>query len=97
MTTSLLASNNAFVELVEWARQMLQKESEHKIDDYFHQGGPSLPLPTHGLEVLAYSPVDIRCRSKMMEWSFRVVEYRLPCPQSQLPHKHLVKTIQIVS
>jgi len=88
-SSASLAENDDYVELIQRADRMLERESDQQIEDHFHHAGddPWMPLPTsnddHCDDVddeddTSYSPIDSICRSKMMEWSFRVVEYSFP-------------------
>mmetsp|Transcript_19289 Transcript_19289/g.34856 ORF Transcript_19289/g.34856 Transcript_19289/m.34856 type:complete len:455 (-) Transcript_19289:26-1390(-) len=99
-----LAENEALLELTERAHQMLRRESDHTIDDYFHQDTDYLV----GHVDTSHLPIDAICRSKMMEWSFRAVGYSFPhAPSPQQHHavnrsqhplrKHSIQAIQIVS
>jgi len=89
-SSTSLAENDEYVELMERADRMLVRESDQQIEDHFHHAGddpmmPLTPLPTSNRcddvddqDDTSYSPIDSICRSKMMEWSFRVVEYSFP-------------------
>lgn len=112
-TIASLSESEAYLELVERARHMLRREAEREVVDYFHQGDLPLPLPSNNSssrEDSPYSPIDASCRSKMMEWSFRVVGHSFPRRPSRSPRqipeqdqcpylerKHSIEALLIVS
>jgi len=103
--SSSFVENEALFELAERAQHMLLREQsvDYKIDDYFHRGNDAASL---GVST-SHSPIDASCRSKMMEWSFRVLEFSFPYPSSQQQtsdqkdvqprRKYSTQAIQIVS
>jgi len=88
----------ALSELAERAHFMLAREQsiDYKIGDYLHQGGD------YGTSSSSHSPIDAGCRSKMMEWSFRVLEFSFPHTPSTRTNsgnrnRYSIEAIQIVS
>eukprot|EP00581_Thalassiosira_minuscula_P008725 CAMPEP_0183707084 /NCGR_PEP_ID=MMETSP0737-20130205/3748_1 /TAXON_ID=385413 /ORGANISM="Thalassiosira miniscula, Strain CCMP1093" /LENGTH=655 /DNA_ID=CAMNT_0025934659 /DNA_START=190 /DNA_END=2154 /DNA_ORIENTATION=+ len=102
-------TNDAILELTERAHRMLQREAEHEIVDYFHQASFSTAAAAAATARYARIgdtsclPIDASCRSKMMDWSFRVVEYSFPHKPTATAvagtrsRKYSIQAIQIVS
>ena len=96
------------LELTHEIQHMLSNESssssaDNKIDNYFEQ-------PREYIEDQQeddYSPIDEECRTKMMDWSFRVVSFNFPhndtattpttTPKCKRKRKHSLQALQIVS
>lgn len=94
-----LEESDALSELTERAHHMLQREQSghYDINKYFHVEKAVDASPSRR----SVSPIDANCRSKMMEWSFRVVAFSFP-HQVQQQHckrqrEYSIQTIQIVS
>lgn len=101
--------------LSERAAMLMQRESSvNYCDDIYCSDGSDdgLLLESHSavanvherssIESTADDPIDLKCRSKMMEWSISVVEFSYPPPPLSGPllarnRKHSVETMRIVS
>jgi len=76
--------------------------SDNKIDNYFEQPSEF----SEDQQEDDYSPIDEECRTKMMDWSFRIISFSFPyndtattptTTQYKRKRKHSIQALQIVS
>ncbi|KAL9181983.1 hypothetical protein ACHAXT_012326 [Thalassiosira profunda] len=91
LTESTVSIEDKLEELTERAHHLLTREQSSTSDmsGYSCQDDPS------------HSSIDATCRARMLEWSFKVLEFSFPCESSERPtarrRKYSTETLQIIS